>query len=126
MLNHKQQLFVLEYQKCLNATKAAKLAGYSSKTAYSTGQRLLKNAEIQQALQHGLQERNDLLIADVSRIQEFWTETMNDSDADLKHRLRASELLAKSLGMFIEQSKVEVHEVQTLADLMLDAYHDNP
>lgn len=121
MLNHKQQLFVLEYQKCLNATKAAKAAGYSPKTAYSIGNELLRKPEVQQALQYGLQERSDSLIADVSRIQEFWTETMNDSDADLKHRLRASELLAKSLGMFIEQSKVEVHEVQTLADLMLDA-----
>ena len=125
MLNHKQQLFVLEYQKCLNATKAAKAAGYSPKTAGSIGFELLKKPEIQQALQHGLQERSNSLIADVSRIQEFWTQTMDDSDADLKHRLRASELLAKSLGMFIEQSKVEVHEVQTLADLMLEAYHDN-
>ena len=126
MLNHKQQLFVLEYQKCLNATKAAKAAGYSPKTAGSIGFELLKKPEIQQALQHGLQERSNSLIAGVSRIQEFWTQTMDDSDADLKHRLRASELLAKSLGMFIEQSKVEVHEVQTLADLMLEAYHDNP
>ena len=126
MLNHKQQLFMLEYQKCLNATKAAKAAGYSPKTAGSIGFELLKKPEIQQALQHGLQERSNSLIAGVSRIQEFWTQTMDDSDADLKHRLRASELLAKSLGMFIEQSKVEVHEVQTLADLMLEAYHDNP
>ena len=125
MLNHKQQLFMLEYQKCLNATKAAKAAGYSPKTAGSIANELLKKPEIQQALQHGLQERSNSLIAGVSRIQEFWTQTMDDSDADLKHRLRASELLAKSLGMFIEQSKVEVHEVQTLADLMLDAYHDN-
>ena len=125
MLNHKQQLFMLEYQKCLNATKAAKAAGYSPKTAGSIGFELLKKPEIQQALQHGLQERSNSLIAGVSRIQEFWTQTMDDSDADLKHRLRASELLAKSLGMFIEQSKVEVHEVQTLADLMLEAYHDN-
>ena len=126
MLNHKQQLFMLEYQKCLNATKAAKAAGYSPKTAGSIGFELLKKPEIQQALQHGLQERSNSLIAGVSRIQEFWTQTMDDSDADLKHRLRSSELLAKSLGMFIEQSKVEVHEVQTLADLMLEAYHDNP
>lgn len=33
-----------------NATKAAKEAGYSEKTAYSQGQRLLKNVEIQAAV----------------------------------------------------------------------------
>lgn len=45
-LNSKQELFVEEYLKCFNATKAAKAAGYSEKTAYSIGQRLLKEAEI--------------------------------------------------------------------------------
>ena len=125
MLNEKQKRFILEYQRTLNGTQAAKAAVYSERTAGSIANELLKKPEIQQALQHSLQERSNSLIADVSRIQEFWTQTMDDSDADLKHRLRASELLAKSLGMFIEQSKVEVHEVQTLADLMLEAYHDN-
>ena len=123
MLNERQKLFVLEYQRTLNATQAAISAGYSPKTAYSIGQRLLKKAEIQQVLQHGLEEKKDSLIADVKTIQQFWTGTMNDSECDMKHRLRASELLAKSLGLFIEQSKVEVQQVTTLADLMLEAYH---
>lgn len=35
----------------LNATKAAIRAGYSEKTAYSIGQRLLKKVEIQEAIQ---------------------------------------------------------------------------
>lgn len=50
MLNEKQQRFVSEYVKDLNATKAAQRAGYSKKTAYSQGQRLLKNAEVAAAL----------------------------------------------------------------------------
>ena len=112
MLNHKQQLFILEYQRTLNATQAAINAGYSERTAYSIGNRLLKK-----------EEKRDNLIADVTTIQQFWTETMKDSECDMKHRLRASELLAKSLGLFVEQSKVEVQQVTTLADLMLEAYN---
>jgi phage terminase small subunit len=49
-LNNKQKKFVEEYLKSMNATKAAKNSGYSEKTAYSIGQRLLKNVEIQAAI----------------------------------------------------------------------------
>lgn len=45
-LNDKQQLFCEEYLIDLNATQAAIRAGYSEKTAYSIGQRLLSNVEI--------------------------------------------------------------------------------
>ena len=48
MLNHKQQLFILEYQRTLNATQAAINAGYSERTAYSIGNRLLKKVEVLQ------------------------------------------------------------------------------
>lgn len=46
-LNDKQKRFVYEYSLDLNATQAAIRAGYAKKTAYSQGQRLLKNVEIQ-------------------------------------------------------------------------------
>jgi len=46
-LTHKQRAFVEHYLACnFNATEAAKRAGYSEKTAYSQGQRLLKNVEV--------------------------------------------------------------------------------
>ena len=38
----KQQRFVDEYLKSRNATQAAKDAGYSVRTAYSQGQRLVE------------------------------------------------------------------------------------
>ena len=46
-LNERQRRFVEEYLIDLNATQAAIRAGYSTKTAYSQGQRLLKNVEVQ-------------------------------------------------------------------------------
>lgn len=57
-LNDKQQRFVEEYLIDLNATQAAERAGYSKKTAYSQGQRLLKNVEIQSAIQEAMNNRS--------------------------------------------------------------------
>lgn len=56
-LTPRQQRFVQEYLLDLNATQAAIRAGYSRKTAYSMGQRLLKNVELQQALQKAMLDR---------------------------------------------------------------------
>lgn len=56
-LTEKQKRFVTEYLIDLNATQAAIRAGYSPKTAYSMGQRLLKNVEVQAAIQAAMRER---------------------------------------------------------------------
>ncbi len=45
-LTPRQQRFAELYVRLLNATQAAIGAGYSAKTAYSAGQRLLKNVEV--------------------------------------------------------------------------------
>ena len=42
----KQRVFIDEYVTCWNASEAARRAGYSKKTAYSIGQRLLKDVEV--------------------------------------------------------------------------------
>jgi len=56
-LTHKQRRFVDEYLCDLNATQAATRAGYSKRTAYSQGQRLLKNVEVDTAIQKAQSER---------------------------------------------------------------------
>lgn len=63
MLNAKQSKFVSEYAIDLNATQAAIRAGYSGKTAYSQGQRLLKKVEVAEAIefkQQALAVRNEI------------------------------------------------------------------
>jgi phage terminase small subunit len=49
-LTPKQARFVDEYLIDLNATQAAIRAGYSEKTAYSAGERLLRNVEVAEAI----------------------------------------------------------------------------
>lgn len=49
-ISNKQKAFINEYLQCWNATKAAIKAGYSEKTAYSSGSRLLKKVEVSEAI----------------------------------------------------------------------------
>lgn len=65
-LTPKQYLFVVQYLLCFNATRAAKLAGYSEKTAYSIGQENLKKPEIAAIIRTRIEEqtmgRDELLV----------------------------------------------------------------
>lgn len=56
-LTEKQARFVAEYLVDLNATEAAKRAGYSEKTAYSIGFENLRKPEIQEAIQLAMDAR---------------------------------------------------------------------
>ena len=103
----KQSRFVREYLTDSNATQAAIRAGYSRRTAYSQGQRLLKNAEVQQAIQAGMSERESILVATRRARLEFWTATMQDAEQDMKYRLKASELLGRACGDFTAQVQVQ-------------------
>ena len=56
-LTARQQRFCDEYLIDLNATQAAIRAGYSEKTAYSAGQRMLKNVEVQKYIEERKADR---------------------------------------------------------------------
>ncbi len=60
-LTARQSQFVEEYLIDLNATQAALRAGYSPKTAYSQGQRLLKHPDVAKAIDAAIQERTERL-----------------------------------------------------------------
>lgn len=67
-LSERHICFVNEYLVDLNATQAAIRAGYSEKTAYSSGQRLLKNVEIQAKIQEAMNERAKRTEIDQDRV----------------------------------------------------------
>ncbi len=74
-LSERQQRFVDAYLTNPNATKAAVAAGYSAKTAYSAGGRLLKNVEVSTALQHARSQASAIagltLQAHLDRLNEL-------------------------------------------------------
>ena len=106
-MTEKQKLFILEYQKDGNATQAAIRAGYSDKTAYSIGQRLLKKPVIQKALEADITaraERLDDVIRDLITIKD---RCMTGKPFDARGAIKALELIGKNLGMFANKLQVE-------------------
>ncbi len=98
-MNAKQKLFCQYYLETFNATQSAILAGYSAKTAYSIGSRLLKNVEIQKTIREEVQSQKGLLPCR-AELMKFWCEIMRNSEEKTSNRLAASLYLAKSKFMF--------------------------
>ena len=130
-LNEKQQRFADEYLIDLNATQAAIRSGYSEKTAYSQGQRLLKHVEIKAYIDARMAEKKQELIADQDEVLKYLTQVLRGesqseivvvenigdftSEArriqkapDEKERLKAAELLGKRYNLFSDKMKVDV------------------
>lgn len=57
VLNRRQQLFVAEYLRDLNALKAAERAGYSTRGSKSAGEQLLQQPHVRAAVDAALAER---------------------------------------------------------------------
>ena len=104
-LNFKQRRFVEAYagEASGNATEAARIAGYRSPN--TQGPRLLSNIAVQEALT--VISESDSLVATREERQRFWTHVMNSSEYDIRDRLRASEILGKSQGDFIDRVEAE-------------------
>ncbi len=103
MLNERQKLFAEYYLADSNATQSAIKAGYSEKTAYSIGQRLLKNVDIRALVEKRLADAiitTDEILTDVKSIAKS-----ADKDSD---RLKAYEMLGKHLAMWIDKSESNV------------------
>lgn len=129
-LNDKQKLFYKEYLVDSNATQAAIRAGYSKKTAYSQGQRLLKHVEGKKFLSELMAEKESQLIADQDEVLKYLTSVLRGESSasvlarnmvgadevitkppDEKERLKAAELLGKRYSLFNEKVKLDVTPV---------------
>ena len=130
-LNEKQQRFCAEYLVDMNATQAAIRSGYSDKTAYSQGQRLLKHVEIKAQIEAELNRIRTEKIADATEIMEYLTSVLRgesqseivvvenigdytsearriQKSPDEKERLKAAELLGKRYNLFSDKMRVDV------------------
>ncbi len=103
-LTPKQARFVEEYLVDLNATQAAIRAGYSPKTAYSQGERLLKNVEVHRAIQEAQEARSERTgITQDEVIQGLKKEAALEGDGSSHSaRVAAWAHLGKHLGIFTD------------------------
>ncbi|MDT2741974.1 terminase small subunit [Lactococcus garvieae] len=135
-LNQKQKRFCEEYVKLGNATQAAINAGYSKKTAYSQGQRLLKNVEVQEYIAELNEELKKDSIAGADEVLQFLTSVMREEQTEEvlrldgegvqvketikvqpKDRIKAAELIGKRYALFTDKKEVEVADVTFVDDV---------
>lgn len=86
-LTPKQKRFVAEYLVDLNATAAARRAGYSAKTADRIGPELLGKTCVSQAIQEAIREREkrtkitqDMVLRETAKLAFFDIRKMFDKD----------------------------------------------
>lgn len=125
MLTPKQERFVCEYLKDLNATQAAIRAGYSEKSAAQIGAENLRKPAIKEVIDAKLEEMNNSAIADANETLEYLSRVLRGEEVDevlrlsgsgeqsktalrvaAKDRMRAAELLGKYYGLFVDRTAV--------------------
>ena len=107
----KQETFVLEYLKDLNATRAADRAGYAHPNVQ--GPQLLSKPKISAAVQLELDSRLDRLRLDADWvIAKLEIEATNPKNSG-STRVRALELLGKHLGVFAPKILASISEYVT-------------
>lgn len=101
-MTEKQKAFIREYLVDFNATKAAIRAGYSENAASEQGYDNLRNPQIKHEIDVYIQE-NVLNVNEILRDNiEFLKNTIKTSKSD-RDKLKASELLGKSIGQFSDK-----------------------
>lgn len=98
----KKQRFAEAYIRLNNQTQAAVEAGYSAKSARTTGYRLLKDADVEEYIRERLREIDEAEIAKTNEVLRFLSSVMRGEvadqfglDAQLADRIKAGTELLK-------------------------------
>jgi phage terminase small subunit len=104
----KRARFCAEYLVDLNAAAAARRAGYSARTANSTGYELLQAPDVQAEIARLQAERaartelsQDFVVRELMKVA-------SQEDVTENAKVRALELLGKHQGMFVEKHEHDV------------------
>ncbi len=132
-MTEKQRRFVDNYIATANASEAARLSGYSKRSAYSTGERLLRKAEVSAKIEERLKEMDSERIITNEKIFEHlsdviagkMTETVFTPGGKVltlpvreSDRLRAAEMVLKVRGQFKDKVDVKVDGAQLFVDTL--------
>lgn len=112
-LKPKELKFAEGWLKTTNATQSAIKAGYSERTAYSAGSRLLKKVDVKQYIDERLAEMKENSIADTDEVMQFLSSTMRGDipdqfglDPALNDRIKAAELIGKRYKLFTDKQEI--------------------
>lgn len=128
MLTDQQKAFADFFIETGNATEAAKLAGYSEKTAYSQGGRLLKHVEVSAYIKERMTKQDAARVASADEVLRFYSSVMRGEEKDafgldpsLSDRLKAADSLMKRYAIGAEKQKGTLEKLDSLLKEMRDA-----
>ena len=138
-LTERQKAFCDYYIETLNATEAARRAGYSEKTAKEIGCENLTKPNIQAYIQERLKQMDKERIASAEEVLEYLTKVMRGEEKEkllegsgedekvmieappsIRERTKAAELLGKRYALFIDKGQVDVSVSKSLEDFFED------
>lgn len=120
VMTEKQREFVQAYNG--NASEAAQAVSVSTASArewakqawFKEALRAREAAFQAEQARKGLSTLGEQVIASTAEVQAFWTKTMLDEEETAANRLRASELIAKANGVFIEKREIKSENKTTV------------
>lgn len=114
LMSEKQKAFCDHYITTLNATEAAKMAGYSKKTATVIGSENLTKPYIKEYIDLRLAELEESRIANATEVLQYLTRVMRgeekdqfDMDVSIQDRTKAAELLGKRYRLFVDKQEID-------------------
>jgi phage terminase small subunit len=124
-LTEKQKRFADYYIETGNATEAYHRAyGGKRTTADANGTKLLGNTRVKQYIEERNKQLENDRIVTMEEVKRFWSDTIRDNAADLKHRLKASEYIAKTNAAFIEKQQISGGTDNTLTVVFDEGMND--
>ena len=103
-LTARQKRFIDAYDG--NATEAARAAGYSENKIDNAAYKLMHTPVIMEAIREREKARSDAAIMTREERQKLWSDLARNVDETTRDRLRATELLGKSEGDFLDRQEL--------------------
>ena len=124
-LNKKQKRFADEWLIDMNATQAAIRAGYSEKSAYSQGSRLLKDDEVRAYIAQTLEEQDEYLVAKQREVLRYLTRVMRRDETEsivVTLKTERTEYVPDENGVMRKRTiKTEEPQVVEIPSKLMDA-----
>ena len=129
-LTSKEERFCYQYVLHLNATKACILAGYSEKTAYAAGSRLLRNVKIQERIQYlkenlaetaeisslrVLKEHEKIAFVDAGQLRDGWLSLKDFEDLTDEQKSVIQEITTRQTK-YGDEVKIKLYDKQKSLD----------
>lgn len=127
-MTEKQIAFADHYIICGNASEAARLAGYSERSARQVAAKNMTNASILAYIQKQLAAQKAERVAKGAEVMEFYTSVMRGQvkdafgmDASLSERLKAADALMRRYAVGEERQRNTIEKLDALLEEMKKA-----